>query len=199
MPKIVIITGGIASGKTTVASIFEKFNIKVIDTDEISHRITKKNGQAIDQLNKQFDKNFFNNDGSLNRKKIRLEVFRNPSMKSKLESVLHPIISEVASLESNQASSPYVIQVVPLWAEINKKKKLQAWKVIVVDCNDEIQKMRALRRSSIDADTFDVIKKNQVSRKARLLLADFVIRNNGSLHDLNDQCVEIHSQLLKNL
>ena len=194
-----IITGGIASGKTTVAKIFEKFNIKVIDTDEISHRITNKNGQAIDELKSQLEKKFFNRDGSLNRKKIRFEIFLNSLLKSKLESILHPIIFEIASRECNEASSPYVIQVVPLWAEISQKKKHQSWKVIVVDCNEEIQRIRALSRSPEDAETFDIIKKNQVSRKVRLKLSDFIILNNGSMHDLKKQCIQIHEQLLKNL
>ena len=99
MPKIVVLTGGIGSGKSTVSAIFEKFNIKVIDTDLISSKLTGKNGSALKALKKSFEAKFFNADGSLNKEKIRYEIFSNNKAKLIIENILHPMIAREVGTE----------------------------------------------------------------------------------------------------
>lgn len=199
MPKIVVLTGGIGSGKSTVSAIFEKFNIKVIDTDLISSKLTGKNGSALKALKKSFEAKFFNADGSLNKEKIRYEIFSNNKAKSIIENILHPMIAREVGTETRLAKGPYVIQVIPLWVEKNKTSRSNIWKLLVVDCFEKIQKQRAINRSSIDASTFNKIKLNQVSRLSRIKLADYVIDNNGTIDTLEPQVSKIHNLLLKDL
>lgn len=199
MPKIVVLTGGIGSGKSTVSDIFKSLKVKIIDTDIISKKLTGKNGAAIRILKDNFDNKFFNLDGSLNKEKIRYEIFSDIEKKIKIEKILHPMISKEVEIETRTAKSPYVIHVVPLWVEKNKNSKSTIWKLIVVDCYEKIQKQRAISRSKIDADTFDQIKSNQVTRQTRLDAADYIIDNNGVVSSLKTQVARIHKYLINNL
>ena len=199
MPKIVVLTGGIGSGKSTVSGIFKSLKVKIIDTDIISKKLTGKNGAAIRILKDNFDNKFFNLDGSLNKEKIRYEIFSDIEKKIKIEKILHPMISKEVEIETRTAKSPYVIHVVPLWVEKNKNSKSTIWKLIVVDCYEKIQKQRAISRSKIDADTFDQIKNNQVTRQTRLDAADYIIDNNGVVSSLKTQVARIHKYLINNL
>mgnify|MGYP001224581427 FL=1 len=199
IPKIVVLTGGIGSGKTTVSVIFKKFNINVIDTDLISSKLTGKNGNALESLRESFDPKFFNVDGSLNKKLIRYEIFSNSSAKLKIESILHPMISKEVETETRAAKSSYVLQVIPLWVEKNKHLRPNIWKLVVVDCSESIQKYRATNRSKIDAFTFNKIKLNQAARSSRIELADYVIDNNGTIDTLEPQVSKIHNLLLNNV
>ena len=199
MPKIVILTGGISSGKTTVSSIFKSFNIKIVDTDIIASRLTGENGSALKKLKENFGSQFFKFDGSLDKKKMRIEIFSNYKEKLKIENILHPMIAQEVIKETETAKSPYVIHVVPLWVEKNNNLKSSIWKLVVVDCCESIQRKRAMLRSKIDALTFNRIKSTQVSRLTRLEVADCVINNDGSLQTLRPQVSKIHNYLLNNV
>ena len=198
-PKIVVLTGGIGSGKTTVSAIFKEFNVVVIDTDLISSKLTGKNGQALKSLQENFEPKFFNVDGSLNKELIRYEIFSNDKAKLKIEKILHPMIAKKVEMETLNAKSPYVVQVIPLWVEKNKDLRSKIWKLVVVDCYENIQKQRATNRSKIDASTFNKIKLNQASRLSRIELADYVIDNNGTIDTLEPQVLKIHNLLLNNV
>ncbi len=199
MPKIVVLTGGIGSGKSTVSSIFKSFNIEIVDTDIISSRLTDKDGDALKILKENFAPVFFNTDGTLNKGKFRLEIFSKIKEKLKLEKILHPMIAHLAKQEIELAKSPYVIQVVPLWVEKNKDSKTNIFKLIVVDCCEAIQRQRAMSRSKIDAITFNQIKANQVPRPARNAVADYIINNNGEIGTLKPQVLKIHNHLLNDV
>ena len=199
MPKIVVLTGGIGSGKTTVSAIFKKFNVKVIDTDLISSKLTGQNGEALESLRENFEPKFFNSDGSLNKELIRYEIFSNSSAKLRIENILHPMIAKKMETETRAAKSSYVLQVIPLWVEKNKDLRPNIWKLVVVDCSENVQKDRATNRSKIDAFTFNRIKLNQATRLSRVELADYVIDNNGTLDTLEPQVSKIHNLLLNNV
>ena len=198
-PKIVVLTGGIGSGKTTVSAIFKKLKVEVIDTDLISSELTSKNGQALRSLKKNFESKFFNKDGSLNKELIRYEIFSNSNAKLKIEKILHPMIVKRVEMETTKARGPYVVQVIPLWVEKNKNLRFNIWKLVVVDCYENIQKLRATSRSKVDAFTFEKIKLNQASRLSRIKLADYVIDNNGTIDTLEPQVLKIHNLLLNNV
>ena len=152
----------------------------------------------MEKLREEFDAKFFKVDGSLNKEKVRNEIFLNKKLKLKLERILHPMIAKEAKLATLSAVGPYIVHVVPLWVEINKKRKSDIWKVVVVDCPENIQRIRAFKRSTKDAETFDRIKSHQVSRTARLAAADLIIDNDGSLESLREKSLKVHNYLLNN-
>ena len=130
---------------------------------------------------------------------MRFEIFSNMKQKLKLEEILHPMITQDLKHETNNAESPYVVHVIPLWLEKNKNLRSSIWKLIVVDCCESTQKLRAINRSKLDFDTFNQIKSNQVSRSTRLKAADIIINNDGGVNQLKPQITKIHSYLLDNI
>lgn len=195
---LVILTGGIACGKSSVASYLQKKGIEVVDTDAIAHQLTAPGGSALPMLRDHFGDIVFNTDGSLNRAALRDLVFSDPSHKADLETILHPMIRRHCLEALSRAQSLYVVADIPLFAETGFLRA-QADRVLVVDCLPETQKQRLLARSSqngITEELADLMLQAQAPREARLALATEIIDNNGSPEKRNQQVDTIHQTYL---
>lgn len=195
MPFCVGLTGGIGSGKSTAAKLFGDSGASVVDTDVIAHELTQAGGPAIGALCEAFGGQYIAADGSLDRARMRELVFGNPTAKSKLEAILHPLIRERARAAVAAAKQPYVILVVPLLLETGAYRDLIR-RVLVVDCSEARQIERATRRSRLSDAEVRAIMATQLSREARRARADDVLDNDGSMEALRDQVEALHAGYL---
>ena len=195
---LVILTGGIATGKSSVVERVRDLGIDVIDTDRIAHALTAPAGAALPNLRQAFGDDIFNPDGTLNRSALRDIVFHEPAQKTRLEQVLHPMIRREAIKAIAAATSPYVVADVPLFAETGFLRE-QADRVLVVDCPPEVQKQRLLTRGTelgLSEEIADLILQAQAPRETRLALATEVIDNSGSPASRDAQLAQIHQAYL---
>lgn len=179
----VALTGGIGSGKTTVADLFAAHGVAVVDTDVIAHRITAPGGGAMALIEAAFGPQFVAADGSLDRAKMRALVFSDNAAKARLEAITHPLIRAETERERNAAMGPYVIIVVPLLVESGAWKS-RFGRVLVVDCSVETQIARVMRRNAFSREQVLAIIERQATREARLAAADDVIVNDNTPLDL---------------
>jgi dephospho-CoA kinase len=186
------LTGGIGSGKTTVADLFAARGAAVIDTDQIAHRLTAPGGAAIEQIRAQFGDAFLTNEGAMDRAKVREYVFAEPPAKARLEAILHPLIRIETEREAAQAQGLYLVFVVPLLVESGSWKH-RVSRVLVVDCPEELQVKRVTRRSGLPESQVRAIMAAQASRQARLAVADDVIENDGEHGALEPQVERLHA------
>ncbi len=195
MNYLVGLTGGIGSGKSTVADMFAALGVRIIDTDLISHQLTQTDGAAIPAIRDAFGAHLIDAQGALDRGKMRELVFGDPAEKQRLESILHPLIFALTKQQAGSfTEAPYTLIVVPLLFESGRYANwLQ--RVIAVDCPEESQVARTTQRSSLDEPAVRAIMTQQLVREARLALSDEVILNNGSLDDLKKQVVGMHRRL----
>jgi dephospho-CoA kinase len=186
------LSGGIGSGKSTVAALFQEQGIAVIDSDAISHRLTGAGGAAIPGIREAFGPEYISEQGALDRARMRGLVFSDIAAKQKLEALVHPLI-RAEMLEQAQAAthSAYILLVVPLLFEAKNYREL-VQRAVVVDCPEETQIARTMRRSGLTEGEVRAILAGQISRAERLKLADDVIRNDGSLDELRAQVVHLH-------
>ncbi len=194
-PFCVGLTGGIASGKSSAAALFEELGAAVVDTDAIAHDLTRSGGAAMEEIRRAFGPSFVAADGSLERAKMRQLVFNDPDAKARLEGILHPLIREQARARILAAQQPYVIVVVPLLIETGAYRDL-IQRVLVVDCGEEQQVARAMRRSQLKEGEVRSILAAQLSRTERLKGADDVIDNNGGMEALRMQVQKLHASYL---
>ena len=195
---LVILTGGIACGKSAVADRLKALGIEVVDTDRIAHDLTAPHGAGLPALRAAFGDGIFDADGVLNRAALRDIVFNDTNRKAQLEQILHPMIRRQALAAIAQAKSPYVVADVPLFAETGFLRE-QADRVLVVDCPPETQKARLLARSANQGMTnelADLILQTQAPREARLALATEVIDNSGTPAQRDAQTDAIHHAYL---
>ena len=195
MNYLVGLTGGIGSGKSTVAQMFAAQGARIIDTDLISHQLTQTGGAAIPAIRDSFGDAFIDRQGALDRSKMRELVFGNPAAKQRLEAILHPLILAHAKLlAASHTDAPYTLVVVPLLFESGRYAN---WlnRTVTVDCPEESQIARIIQRSNLDETAVRAIMAQQLSRPERLRLADEIIRNDGGLDDLKKQIVGIHHRL----
>ena len=195
---LIILTGGIACGKSAVAERLKALGIEVVDTDRIAHSLTAPNGGAMSALREAFGDGIFNADGSLDRSALRDIVFNEPERKTQLEQILHPMIRRHAIEALSHAQSPYVVADVPLFAETGFLRE-QADRVLVVDCPPETQKQRLLARGvdqGLSEEIADLILQAQAPREARLALATDIIDNGGTPAQRDTQTDAIHQRYL---
>src|SRR3954468_9842205 len=190
------LTGGIGSGKTTVAELFASNGTSVVDTDKISHLLTGPNQPALAEIARNFGPQFLASDGSLDRIRMRNLVFADPSARKNLEEILHPMIREETVRQIQNAIAPYVIVVVPLLVESDSYKKTMN-RILVVDCEPETQIRRVTERSGLNREEVLSIIKTQVSRERRLSEANDVIYNEGTIESLLAQVKALHIQYLR--
>jgi dephospho-CoA kinase len=186
------LTGGIGSGKTTVANMLEARGAAVIDTDRIAHQLTAPGGAAIPEIRAQFGDAFLTSDGAMDRAKVREHVFAEPTAKERLESILHPLIRIETERAAAEARGLYLVFVVPLLVESGKWKQ-RASRVLVVDCPEELQVARVMSRSGLSESQVRAIMAAQVPREVRLAAADDVIVNDGDSSALAPQVERLHS------
>lgn len=199
--RIVGLTGGIGSGKSAAADRFAALGAAVVDTDAIAHELTGPGGGAMAAIEEEFGKPVVAADGRLDRAVMRRLAFEDPDVRQRLEGILHPLIraqAERRCLEALASGAPYVVLVVPLLAESGSYRDRIA-RVVAIDCDDEIRIARVAARSGLARDEILRIMEVQAGRQARLAMADDVIRNEGSLDELERQVAELHRLYLKEM
>ena len=194
MSRIIGLTGGIGSGKSTVAAMFEGHGAGIIDTDIIAHRLTQAGGEAIAAIRAAFGNDYITDGGALDRAKMRSLIFSDAAAKQRLEQILHPLIFEQAKVQLRQLQSkPYILVVVPLLPESRNFRQL-VQRVLVVDCDEAIQIARVIGRSRMTEGEVRAIIARQTMREERLRLADDVIRNDALLESLERQVAVLHER-----
>lgn len=190
------LTGGIGSGKSTVASLFAELGVPVIDTDLISHELTQPGGLAIAAIRSSFGDEYIDATGALDRAKMRQLVFSDSTAKQRLEKILHPRILAQAKSLAESRPGPYVLLVIPLLFET---ADYQNWldHTVAVDCPETTQISRATRRNGLSEQTVRAIMARQFTRAQRLELANDVIINDGTLSELHPQIARLHQTFLK--
>ena len=187
------LTGGIGAGKSSVSQRFAELGVPVIDTDDISHRLTGPEGVALPMLRQNFS-TAFRPDGSLDRAALRRVVFADPGARARLEGLLHPLIRQEVEAALHRLDAPYCIVVVPLLVESGDYDKL-LHRVAVVDSPETSRIERVMARSGLDRDEILAIIAAQASRKERLARADYVLNNSTTLTSLRTQVDVLHQRL----
>jgi dephospho-CoA kinase len=185
------LTGGIASGKTTVSNLFAKLGVPVVDTDIISRRLLEPGELAFDQVCAHFGNRILKADGGIDRSRLREIVFNNRDEKSWLETMLHPLIFQ-RSHEAMLATAPanYVMVVVPLLFETNFQALVD--RILVVDCPPEQQIERLVKRDHIDESLARKMLSQQLGNDQRVARAHDVIDNRTASADLESQVADLH-------
>lgn len=199
MPYTIGLTGGIGSGKSTVAELFGTLGATVIDADAIAHALTAPGGSAMQAIRAAFGDDFIDAGGALDRAKMRNLAFADPAAKKNLETILHPLIRAESDRLSATASGPYVILMIPLLVESGGAKppgRDRYRRIAVVDCPPEIQVARVMARSGLSEPQVRAIMAAQASREQRLAAADDVIDNAGLAQALRPQVERLHRQYL---
>lgn len=183
---MVAVTGGIGSGKSTVAAMFRERGAAVVDTDVIAEEFTRPGEPALDRIAARFGPEYIAAGGGLDRSKLRRLVFEDARARADLEAILHPLIETRVRERVLASDAPYVLVLIPLFAETGAYRDL-VQRVLVVDCDEALQVQRTMQRSGLAADEVRAIMAAQASRASRLALADDVIRNDDGLKQLAAQ------------
>jgi dephospho-CoA kinase len=193
---VVVLTGGIASGKTAVSDLFAEKGVPIVDTDLIARKVVQAGSPALQKIAREFGPHFLDEERNLNRRKMREAIFSDPEKKRRLEGILHPAIAAEAVRQVSMRREPWCILVVPLLAESGRYQWVN--RVLVVDVDESTQIERVMARDNIDRSQAEAILRSQASRQDRLALADDIIDNSGSLDQLKskvDSLYEIYSDL----
>jgi dephospho-CoA kinase len=193
MTYCVGLTGGIGSGKSSAARLFADCGAAVVDTDDVSHELTRPGGGALAALRAAFGPDCLAADGGLDRARMRRLAFADESVRRRLESVLHPLIRAETHRRVAAARADYVVVVVPLLFETGAYADLVR-RVAVVDCPEELQIARAMQRSRLDEAEVRAIIAAQLPRQARLARADDVLRNDDDIASLRAQVAALHER-----
>lgn len=196
LPFIVGLTGGIGSGKSTIANAFAAHGVNIVDTDRIAHEVSASGGAAIDALRDSFGDAAIAPDGSMDRDWMRQRVFDNTQERRKLEQILHPIIRQITNERVMAKPDPYVMIDVPLLVESGNWDK-RCDRVLVVDCQVQTQIDRVIQRDGLTRERIDSIIAAQATREARLAAADDVIDNDADLEQSLKRVDQLHQQYLK--
>ena len=194
-PLRIGLTGGIGSGKSTVANMFAKLGVPVIDADVIAHDIVQPGQPALQAIVRIMGTEVLDANGNLNREYMRTLVFHDSDHRQKLESLLHPLIYEIIEKEYNKIQYGYCIIVVPLLIETGAVNKFD--RILIVDVTEELQLQRASKRDLEHKEQIRKIIQIQASRNDRLKVSDDIITNNGSVDCLQVQVDQLHLQYLK--
>lgn len=190
VPPRIGLTGGIASGKTTVAKLFAELGATIIDTDVIAREIVEPGQPALEEIAATFGDEVLLPDGSLDRGTLRTRVFASAEDLQKLEAITHPRIRAETLRQSNEAGGLYQLIVVPLLVQSPLRESVD--RVLVVDCPEETQIERLMARDTDSEAQARRILAAQASRGERLAIADDVIVNDGSLEQTRRQVAALH-------
>jgi dephospho-CoA kinase len=189
------LTGGIGSGKSTVAGMLAKLGAAVIDADAISRSVTAPDGRAIALIAQQFGSAMIGTDGAMDRQAMRARVFSDPLARQQLEAIIHPLVSAISREQTDAAIARgcrCLVFDVPLLVESGKRWRSQVDRVWVVDCESVTQRERVMARSGLAAEEIERIIAQQASRTQRLACADAVVFNQGlSLAELQALVTEM--------
>ncbi|MGH8318080.1 MAG: dephospho-CoA kinase [Steroidobacteraceae bacterium] len=196
-PKIfrVGLTGGIASGKSTVTKFFAALGVPIIDTDQVAREVVEPGQPPLERLVERFGRAILTPDGHLDRPKLREIVFSDPKARADLEALTHPAIGTAVQAWSAAAGGPYQILIIPLLVE--KGLASQVDRVLVVDCDEELQIRRLQARDGSTVEQARAILNAQTSRAARRKSAHDVVQNDGDLSAVRDQVSALHTRYLE--
>jgi dephospho-CoA kinase len=185
------LTGGIASGKTTVANLFAELGVPIVDTDLLAREVVAPGSPLLRQITDHFGMQVMSADGTLNRQELRKRIFDDSEQRQWLETLLHPAIRELTDARCAAASGPYVIVAIPLLVETAATARFD--RVLVVDCDPDLQLARLMARDGALREDALRMLAAQAPRAARLAVADDVIRNDGTLASLREQVATLHA------
>jgi dephospho-CoA kinase len=200
MPYTIGLTGGIGSGKSSVAELFSALGVAVIDADSIAHALSATGGAAITPIRATFGNGFISADGALDRVKMRDLAFAEPAAKKRLEAILHPLIRAESDRLAAAATTLYVVLMIPLLVESGggvPPGRDRYRRIAVVDCPAQTQVTRVMARSKLPEAQVRAIMAAQASREQRLAAADDVIDNAGPPHALAPQVGRLHERYLE--
>ena len=176
------LTGGIGSGKSTVADCFARLGVTVIDSDVIARELVRPGSDALQRIAETFGSDVMRTDGSLDRAALRRRIFGDSEARRRLEAILHPGIRRQLQVRAAEAAGPYVVLVIPLLLEQGWTSEVD--RVLVVDCSPETQIRRTMERDHVSAEEARAVLNSQATREQRLACADDVIDNEGGAHEL---------------
>ncbi|GHD69606.1 dephospho-CoA kinase [Jeongeupia chitinilytica] len=195
--QLIGLTGGIASGKSTVSALFTQHGVPVIDADVIAHRLSQPSSPALEAIRSTFGPDAVDAHGALARDWMRQHVFGHAEARTRLEAILHPLI--LAELDQGVAALPsetnYALIAVPLLFEAKGFRERVA-RALVVDCSEERQRQRLMNRPGMNDELADAIIASQLPRQTRLQYADDIIDNEGSLEELAEAVALQHQRYL---
>jgi dephospho-CoA kinase len=188
------LTGGIASGKSTVAERFIELGVAVIDADEAARAVVAPGQPGLAAVIARFGPGVLAANGELNRRALRERVFSDPALRRELEGILHPLIRAAMEQRAAAAGGPYLVMAIPLLVEGGDRTRVD--RILVVDVDPETQLQRVMRRDSCGAEHARSIIAAQASRAVRLEAADDVLVNSGTLLELRSAVDELHQRYL---
>ena len=191
---LVGLTGGIGSGKSLAGDFFKSKKIDVIDADDLAHIALAREGKGYKNFLDIFGKTFLDENSEIDRKILREHIFKNPEMKNKLESIVHPIVQDGILDFINKSKSRYRIIIVPLIAETKSSSFYD--RVLAIECKKEIQIERASKRDSSNEKQILKIIKSQASTEDRNKIANDVIKNNGTKEEFIKLLEDVHTKYL---
>ncbi|MBU3671705.1 MAG: dephospho-CoA kinase [Sinobacteraceae bacterium] len=188
------LTGGIASGKSTVERLFAAHGVPIIDSDVIAREVVAPGTPGLAQVRARFGDGVLQEDGSLDRRALRRLVFEDPMARRDLEAILHPLIRSAMAEQSAAANGPYQINVIPLLIEGGRRAGID--RVLVVDCPEALQIERVMQRDQVTETEARAVLAAQTRRSDRLAAADDVIVNDGDPAALQAQVDALHAKYL---
>ena len=192
---IIGLTGGIGSGKSAAAALFKDIGVDLIDADDLARDSLSINSEGYKLFIEEFGDKYLDENKNINRELIRKLIFNDSDAKSKLESIIHPIVRSGIETFIKNKKSDYCIIVVPLIFETNSSKIYD--RVLVIDCDVDVQISRTSKRDNQTKSDIENIVNKQATREQRLSIADEVIFNNGSLDLLRNEVLKIHKKYLE--
>jgi dephospho-CoA kinase len=190
------LTGGIASGKSTVTQRFVELGVPVIDADVVSRAVVEPGTQGLALVVKRFGPQVLDANGGLDRRALRTVIFNDSASRQALDAILHPLIRVEMEKQVAAASGPYVVMAIPLLIEGGNPRR-RVDRVLVVDVDETLQIQRVLQRDGVSLEQARAILASQASREARLAAADDVISNVGTVAELRQAVDRVHEQYLQ--
>ncbi|MCS6173895.1 dephospho-CoA kinase [Shewanella baltica] len=196
MSKFVVgLTGGIGSGKTTVANLFAAEGITLVDADILAREVVAPGSKGLEAIVTHFGAEILTPEGELDRAKLRQRIFSHPEEREWLNQLLHPMIRQEMLAQVEKATSDYVIMVVPLLFENGLDRLVN--RTLVVDISPELQINRTVKRDNVDASQVNNIISSQCSRSEKLARADDIIDNQGEISTLKREVLALHQRYLQ--
>lgn len=189
-PLLIALTGGIASGKSAVALLFEQRGVPVLDTDHIARDVVVPGTPVLASIVQTFGRDMLDAAGQLDRQRLRKLIFADPAQRKLLEDITHPAIRAELARRSAEAGGTYQIHVIPLLVEGGRTESYD--RVLLVDCPEQDQVRRLMARDGSSEEQALSILAAQASREQRLAAADDVIVNTGTLADLEQFVETLH-------
>jgi len=189
------LTGGIGSGKSTVANLFNALGVPVYDTDIIARELVEPGQPALEEIIAAFGKDIIDANGHLDRQKLKQRIFASDEERDKLEAILHPRIRDSLLTKINNCTAPYCIAVIPLLVEKNWQMVVD--RVLLVDVSEETQIRRTQQRDQLTEPAIKRIIANQATRAQRLAVADDVIDNDTTPDKLQTEIQQLHEKYTK--